>query len=76
MMVDTSKHKYAHYSFLDIELHCVCGAQFQAGDVGDDGKEFINVCPKCGQKWSTRVLVIPVLEFAHMDYSDTKAGEQ
>ena len=72
MTIDTSKHKYAHFSFTDIGLHCVCGHLIRVGDVGDEGTELVETCPDCGQKWSVRVLIYPVLEFPHLDYSSKK----
>ena len=68
--VDTSRHKWAWHTSSDIDLHCVCGEQLQLGGIGDDGEELTIICPNCRQKWSARLLVYPVLEFAHMVYPE------
>jgi len=50
--VDKSKHIYAWWTNVDVEIHCYCGAYIQCSE-----EEVTKRCPNCGQKWSMKVVV-------------------
>lgn len=61
-MVDKTKHKYAWWPTIDMEINCFCGEQMQVSS-GWDGDDYTHVrCKNCGQIFVVTLVIVPVEE--------------
>ena len=53
--IDRSKHKYAWWLNVDVEVHCVCGDYVQFVDPEQE-----KACEECGQPWKLKVDAVAI----------------